>query len=261
MVLNLDGFNEVALPFADNSAAGVYPLFPRSWNHYASRARLPDKAMLQLARLARLKREERARRNFFSSPLLRRSNFCLLLFDVLDSKTCSRIAEGDRALRRIINRSPRELTPETSGPRRELHDLDGFFAAMADSWARCSGEMDGLCRANGILYLHALQPNQYVPGSKPLSRVEKETAWYEGNDYAYKIAAQQGYPDLVRDGRNLRNSGEHFLDLTLLFKDVAETLYEDNCCHVNKRGNDLIAARLAAEIASLLSPAAPTSPR
>ena len=180
---------------------------------------------------------------------------------MLDSKTCSRIAEGDRALRRIINRSPRELTPETSGPRREFYDRDGFFAAMADSWARCSGEMDGLCRANGILYLHALQPNQYVPGSKPLSRVEKETAWYEGNDYAYKIAAQQGYPDLVRDGRNLRNSGEHFLDLTLLFKDVAETLYEDNCCHVNKRGNDLIAARLAAEIASLLSPAAPTSPR
>ena len=39
--------------------------------------------------------------------------------------------------------------------------------------------------------------------------------------------------------------GVHFVDLTMLVKDVEETIYEDDCCHVNQRGNDLIAAKLA----------------
>ena len=46
-------------------------------------------------------------------------------------------------------------------------------------------------------------------------------------------------------GRALRGDGVHFVDLTMLFKDVEETIYEDDCCHVNQRGNNLIAAKLA----------------
>jgi hypothetical protein len=42
-----------------------------------------------------------------------------------------------------------------------------------------------------------------------------------------------------------RRDAVHFVDLTMLFKDVEETIYEDDCCHVNQRGNDLIAAKLA----------------
>jgi hypothetical protein len=32
VVMNLDGFNELALPFLNNLRAGVYPFFPRLWN-------------------------------------------------------------------------------------------------------------------------------------------------------------------------------------------------------------------------------------
>jgi hypothetical protein len=37
----------------------------------------------------------------------------------------------------------------------------------------------------------------------------------------------------------------------MIFKEVEEAIYEDTCCHVNKRGNDLIAAKVAEVIAAL----------
>ena len=32
LVINLDGFNEIALPFTDNYKVGINPFFPRNWN-------------------------------------------------------------------------------------------------------------------------------------------------------------------------------------------------------------------------------------
>jgi hypothetical protein len=110
--------------------------------------------------------------------------------------------------------------------------------------------MDGTCRANGITYLHFLQPNQYVPDSKPMGPAEQETALFKGPDYGFKIAAQAGYPLLMVKGRNLKQGGIHFMDLTTVFKDIDEPLYEDTCCHVNKHGNDLIARKIAEQIAA-----------
>lgn len=38
-------------------------------------------------------------------------------------------------------------------------------------WRRCSVAMHQLCRANGTLYLHVLQPNQYVPDFEAIDRL------------------------------------------------------------------------------------------
>ena len=40
-------------------------------------------------------------------------------------------------------------------------------------------------------------------------------------------------------------SGVRFADLTLVFADVQETVYADDCCHFNERGCELIARALA----------------
>jgi hypothetical protein len=251
VVANLDGFNEVALPMSENVPAGVYALYPRMWNVYASRAALPDEALAQMARVAELKQQARNRKKFFGSPLLRRSNFCLVLFAVLDRNTQSEIALCNQAAHAAVNNASQARTPETSGPRREFSELDRFLEDCAETWERCSREMDGLCRANGIVYFHLLQPNQYVPDSKPMGRAEREVAWFDGGNYGYKIAVQKGYPHLIQHGKKLEQAGEHFVDLTMAFKNVEEPLYEDTCCHVNQRGNDLLAAKMAEKIAAL----------
>ncbi|MFP6606164.1 MAG: hypothetical protein VCC19_06285, partial [Myxococcota bacterium] len=38
VVVNLDGFNEVVLPYAENDPLGIHPAYPRSWHLYQSGA-------------------------------------------------------------------------------------------------------------------------------------------------------------------------------------------------------------------------------
>ena len=247
VVVNLDGFNEVALPAAENVPAQVYSLYPRSWPAYASRSMLPDPVLVKLSELAKLRLEARQRKRFYASALLRHSNFCLLLFDVLSRRAENRIRREEAMLAQLMNQETQRRTPEVAGPTESFRDEDEFFQRMADFWSQSSAQMSQLCRANGTVYLHFLQPNQYVPGSKPMGPAERQVALVEG-DNSFKSAVSKGYPFLVRNGAKLREAGVDFEDLTMIFKDVAEPLYEDTCCHVNKRGNDMIAAEIATKI-------------
>ena len=96
-----------------------------------------------------------------------------------------------------------------------------------------------LCQGMGIEYYHFLQPNQYVPDSKPLSAEEVADAWRA--NHPYRTPALEGYPRLVRYGRRLRRNGIAFHDLTGIFRERPETLYRDTCCHLNQAGNTLLA--------------------
>jgi len=42
------------------------------------------------------------------------------------------------------------------------------------------------------------------------------------------------------------------LDLTMVFEDVDETLYVDDCCHFNQLGNEVVARALAQFILSYM---------
>ena len=61
----------------------------------------------------------------------------------------------------------------------------------------------------------------------------------------------RGYPPLQKIGRDLPSQGINYFDLTGIFADHPETLYRDTCCHLNERGNEL----LAAEMVRLMAPA------
>ena len=45
---------------------------------------------------------------------------------------------------------------------------------LLDLWKNSFLQMHNLCEGNGTNYLHVLQPNQHLTGSKPLSDVEKK---------------------------------------------------------------------------------------
>ena len=66
-----------------------------------------------------------------------------------------------------------------------------------DLWERSSLAMSRLAEASGLAYLHVLQPNQYVLGSKPLSREER--ALLDPTD-PWARAARSGYPRLIERG-------------------------------------------------------------
>lgn len=107
-----------------------------------------------------------------------------------------------------------------------------------DYWHRGALLLASLTKRHGAAYYHFLQPNQYLPDSKPLSAEELATA-FRPRGTAWMV--REAYPQLAQLGQRLREQGVKFSDLSRIFADVPETLYIDWCCHLNERGNRLLA--------------------
>jgi hypothetical protein len=235
LLINLDGFNEVALPPVENLPQQVFPFFPRNW---AARTNAtPDRDYLRaVARLSALsERRSTAARWMLSSPARWSvlANSVWLYYDrrlaaqgLAEQETVRRGAEGEAAY-------------VTTGPRWRDGSDGELYARLADVWRRSSLQMHGLATANGFKYVHALQPNQYVRGSKLLSDEERRTAYRESQPY--RIGVESGYDDLIRAGEELLRNGVAFVDLTQMFRGSRETLYVDDCCHLSPDGNRMLA--------------------
>jgi hypothetical protein len=100
-----------------------------------------------------------------------------------------------------------------------------------------------------MAYLHFLQPNQYVAGSKEMGPEERAVAYFEGHPFQRSVVV--GYPKLVKAGQELREQGVAFFDLTGILAGRKEPLYVDTCCHLGKPGYEIIASRIADEIVKL----------
>lgn len=111
---------------------------------------------------------------------------------------------------------------------------DSYFDLYAESIMAASFE----ARRHDKVSVHFIQPNQYLEGTKPLSADEKEL--YLANKY-YGMAVTRYYPRLAEMTAQLRTEGALAYDLSGAFAGQAETLYRDDCCHLNARGNFLLA--------------------
>lgn len=247
-VVVLDGFNDVVLPLVENLRQGVNPYYPRAWPF---RMRLaPDPTVLtKIGTIVVLEARRRTRARVFSLPLIRASVTANLGWRLLDRRLSGHLAVARAQLAEADTGTPSFSTH--GRPWRGATDADSFTAAMASFWAGCARQMHTLATAAGVAYVHVLQPNQYVPGSKPMSEAEREVAF--DPDHAYRPPAVAGYPHLRREGRRLAAEGIRFVDGTMVFENVEEPLYVDTCCHFNTPGNAILAAVVADEIVAALA--------
>lgn len=247
VVVNLDGFNEVVLPALENVPHDVPPLYPTNWQ-VLSMGRLPVDAALAVAALVEIDAKRERLRSLFSPPPLSWSRFGLALWDALDRRLVNRRVRRTAELADLAA----EAEAVTGKRRTSPEQPERLAAELADAWAEASLQMDALARTHGARYLHLLQPNQYVAGSKVLTDEEQRIAVRE-KPYRLREAAERGYPHLVAEGRALRERGLRFVDLTRIFADERRSVYADTCCHLNPLGNDLLAERVAREIAGALA--------
>jgi len=238
LVINLDGFNEVALPGYENTPKGVHPFFPRSWYFLAQE--LQPEVRLAVGEIAYLRaRRERIAAQLARSPLAWSFTVGLLRHG-LEQRRQARI----QALRESLVATPAESSPyNLSGPQRAYPDTQRLFEDLASMWSQGSRAMAGLAAGHGIPYYHFLQPNQYVPDSKPLTEREREFAFDEG--HAYQRSVIRGYPLLREEGEQLRSEGVAFFDLTGVFAEHPEGLYVDTCCHFSQEGDIIVAEAIA----------------
>jgi hypothetical protein len=99
-----------------------------------------------------------------------------------------------------------------------------------------------------MTYLHVLQPTLHDQGSKPLT--PQEIAGDNAHE-SWKEACRQGYPLLRAAGERLKAMHVNFLDASMLFKDVQESLYFD-ACHFRVAGNVMLAELIAPEFLKVM---------
>jgi hypothetical protein len=248
VVVNLDGFNEVALPATENLPRGTYPFFPRGWEMRTRQAEDAGRQAL-VGEVVFLRRQRSESATAFSRPVLRWSVAWNFLWSWLDHRAeAAEVAAQERLAAYRPKKSPYVAT----GPGWHNPGGEAMYDELVAFWERSSLTMKSLCDGAGVPYLHFLQPNQYLEGSKVLSAEERRTAFRE--DQPYRPAVIAGYPRLRAAGERLTAQGVDFHDLTQIFATVDETVYIDQCCHLNERGNQImgwvIASAVAEELAS-----------
>ena len=239
VLINIDGFNEIALPPVENMPKHVFPMFPRSW-HWRVES-VPD--VLETSMIGEifyLKRKQAKWAMAFAETPLHYSITADLIWKFKNLYFNNAIAKLRVDLQKI---EPTESRYVTTGPKVEFKNPTEMHRDSVNIWKRSSFQLDRIADANGIEYFHFLQPNQYVPGSKKMTEEEREIAILRGNPM--KASVEEGYPMMQKDGRDLVEQGVNFNDLSMIFSDVEEPLYVDNCCHFNRFGNEIMAREIA----------------
>jgi hypothetical protein len=243
LIINIDGFNEAVLGIEENAISNTALSYPRSW-HARSIVIADPRKSADSARLLNLRAKRQAMaRDILASPL-NWSPLMNLVWYFRDQKAHNELADLGLEISRSNRSSFIHHGPANSNSKAAVED-----EAVA-IWQRCSLAMHKLCRANGIPYLHVLQPNQYVPGSKPLTEFEKEKCIDPGGSVDMTVKAL--FPRLIEQGRKMGADGLAFSDQTQVFSAVTESLYVDPWCHFNEEGNRLLCEAIVLEILRLL---------
>lgn len=241
IVINLDGFNEAALPYLENIPVKVYPFYPRFWHFYAAKAIDTDIAAM-IGKGALIKEERESLRKAFSLQPLKHSSFFLTIWYALNKQKQNDFTKIHNQIRESLKL--RLKSPQQTGPEYTFDSPGSLFKDSANIWKSSSLQMAKISKSNGIKYFHFLQPNQYLQNSKVFTEEEKKTA-LAGESQPFAEAVRKGYPFLLEAGERLKNSGIQFENLTAIFKKETQTIYKDFCCHYNQKGNDILATQIA----------------
>lgn len=244
LVVNVDGFNEAVLPEVENHPTDVSPLYPRGWSR-----RFPEADDMRLvdavARVHAWRQRRRDAASWLSGSWLRGSVTANVMWSAWDADAARRLQE---ARDRLVALRP-SRSYQRNGPRPPSA-ADDALTQGAEAWARSSLLLSRLAEANGFRYLHFIQPNQYVEGSKPFS--EEELALFVRPETDYGTVAPRGYAALLERVPQLRDAGVPLHDLTRLFADDPRTLYMDECCHFNEAGRLALTRHILGVIAGTI---------
>jgi len=204
VIINYDGFNEIALPFSENLPNNLNAIYPRSFSQVVNSSDYNGQC-------------------FPLNNLLLSKNSYLPLFLLVKwiyVSNCHNqsLGKDDNTL------SWNDVFDE---------EKKGYLNRTLLVWEESSNRINDFAIGKGIPYLHFIQPNQYLANSKILTEIEKtEFLNYE----PYKGPIERHYKDLNINKLDSISKYDH----RLLFLDDSRTVYSDSCCHFNLTGMEKI---------------------
>ncbi len=242
LVINLDGVNEAALPGIDNIPFGVFSAYPRDWGKMVAGTSSPE-FVRRGGYVSYLRQQQRDDAQWFGSIPWRYSPTALMVWGIRKNRSDHTISQQMEELSRFTQK---ERTYCGSGPPETFASPAEIYEHCTELWSRSSILLHQVCAARGIRYFHFLQPNQYLPGSKPIGPREAADAVKEGSPMC--VAVRTCFPLMQAQAPRLAEAGVAFTDLTGVFADHPEPIYKDVCCHVELVGDLIMAKAIAARI-------------
>jgi len=245
LVLNLDGFNELAIA-SRNAELGVHPLQPTAgqWLPLLEGTRRPETLALTARAFAARERLIEEVEAALESPRLSSALLGPGVVARVQQQRARLVTASDALVAAAA--SGEGVPPALTGPA--VPPAAERLGTCVDLWRESSRSLAGLCTAHGIPYLHVLQPTLHDAGSKPLTDAERESS---KGPQVWIAAARLGYPRLRAAGAELRDAGVAFFDGSAVFAELQDPVYYD-VCHFRRPGHELLAEAIAGAILSEL---------
>ncbi len=249
MVVNIDGFNEVALSNVNNKSK--LDLGMPSVQHVQALTDLANDNLSPEAMAAIVKINETKKQLRTTIAQLKncRLAFCNAIISIqvrlLLKDYQQEILKYDKQVKES------KTDPKNSGtvyiPKSDtvLDDTDAF-SKMVSMWYDSSVMMNQILSSRKIPYFHFIQPNQYYQTKRIFTQKEKEFAI--SKDSPYMEGVTKGYPLLLSKVDDLQKARINIFNGVNILDNTKETVYKDSCCHYNLVGQEVFANYISSSI-------------
>lgn len=209
VVINLDGFNEIALPFSENIPLRNYLSYPRNYSRIVEN---------------------------FSSELncIKKNNEKILSYNIFPIIELYKLYIIRKCHFNIAGKPKNKNSKFSKITNFEDQSINKNILDIFKIWKTSSEQIESFSSLVKFDFIHVLQPSHYLKGSKKLSKKE-ENEFLSYGKYGDPISKYYNLLDL--DKVKIKNK----LDLRFIFKNNEATLYRDFCCHLTNHGMYILA--------------------
>ena len=249
LVINIDGFNEVALSNLNNKAEveigmpsvqHILPLTGLANNN------LPPEAMSSIVEINETKKQLKV-----GIDKLQTCQFALchavtsLQVKQLINNYQQAVVKYDTQVKQSNSDTANSSIVYIPKADSVFEDV-AAFDKMASMWYKSSIGMNQVLSSRNIKYFHFIQPNQYYPTKRAFTAKEKEIAI--DNKSPYIEGVKKGYPMLLSKVDDLQKAGVKVFNGVNILDNTKETVYKDACCHYNSVGEEVLANYVSSSI-------------
>ncbi|MGB3264422.1 MAG: hypothetical protein WBA89_10725 [Microcoleus sp.] len=253
LVINIDGFNEVALSNLNNksqveigmpSVQHIQPLTGLANNN------LSPEAMNSIAQISENKKELKA-------GIDKLQTCQLALCHAVTSLRVKQLVNNYQQAVVKYDRQVKQSNPDQANsgivylPKADSVLSDAAaFDKMASMWYESSIGMNQILSSRKIKYFHFIQPNQYYPTKRTFTAEENEIAIDKNSPYIEGV--KKGYPVLLSKVNDLQKAGVNVFNAVNILDNTKETVYKDACCHYNSVGEEVLADYVSSSIVKVV---------
>jgi len=249
LVINIDGFNEVALSNLNNKAEveigmpsvqHILPLTGLANNN------LPPEAMSSIVEINETKKQLKV-----GIDKLQTCQFALC-HAVTSLQVKQLVNNYQQAVVKYDSQVKQSKLDTANSSIVYIPKADSVFEdvaafdKMASMWYKSSIGMNQVLSSRNIKYFHFIQPNQYYPTKRAFTAKEKEIAI--DNKSPYIEGVKKGYPMLLSKVDDLQKAGVKVFNGVNILDNTKETVYKDACCHYNSVGEEVLANYVSSSI-------------